>query len=67
MLLRRDKLGSFWVCFWSCRKAFIFVTLCQIKGFESAGGGQDWVRLYKKGAICRGFSAGVKENAKIKM
>jgi hypothetical protein len=50
------RLGSFWVCFSSGRRACFFVNHCQIKGFESAGGGQDWVRFARKGRICRGSS-----------
>jgi hypothetical protein len=41
-------LGSFgfvWVRFWAAEGVNIVVSLCVIKGFESAGGGQDWVRF----------------------
>jgi hypothetical protein len=48
--------GFVWVCFWAGEFRIFVVTLCQIKGFESAGGGQDWVRFARKGRICRGLS-----------
>jgi hypothetical protein len=48
------RLGSFWVRFRAGEKANVFISRCKIKVFESAGGGQDWVRFARKGKKVNG-------------
>ena len=50
------RLGSFWVCFWAAEGGGIVVTLLHETCCVDFGSFQDWVRLYKKGPICRGLS-----------
>jgi hypothetical protein len=60
-------LGLFGFVFIGAKGGLIFIILCGdwvCGDFWCFG---NWVRLYKKGAICRGYSTLVTENAKIKM